>query len=121
MNKQLNEVVNMNDKQFDDFLRQQLQHSSDYLDDGDFSAKVMASLPAPKRLNPWLEKLIILLPVSLIAVLVLSQFSLREFIQPAYAWLLTLDLQTLVLMAAVVLVLMFVVPLLLIVKPRSIF
>lgn len=111
----------MNDKQFDDFLRQQLQHSSDYLDDGDFSAKVMASLPAPKRLNPWLEKLIILLPVSLIAILVLRQFSLRELIQPAYAWLLTFDMQTLVSLAAAVLVLMVVLPIILIFKPRSIF
>ncbi len=111
----------MNDKQFDDFLRQQLQHSSDYLDDGDFSAKVMASLPAPKRLNPWLEKLIILLPVTLIAVLVVRQFSLRELIQPAYAWLLTLDLHTLVSLAAVVVVLMFIVPIMLIFKSRSIF
>ena len=111
----------MNDKHFDDFLRQQLQGSSPYLDDGDFSARVLASLPAQKRLNPWLEKLIVLVPVTLIAALVLSQFSLRELIQPAYAWVLTLDLGSLVALIAVFAVVMLIAPIMLIVKPRSLF
>lgn len=111
----------MNDNNFDDFLRQQLQGSSPYLDDGDFSARVLASLPAPKRLSPWLEKLIVVLPVTLIALLVVSQFSLRELIQPAYAWVLTLDLGTMVSMAALVALAMLIAPLVLIFKPRSLF
>jgi hypothetical protein len=104
----------MNDKQFDDFLQQQLQGSSPYLDDGDFSARVMASLPAQKaqkRLNPWVERLIACVPVTLIALLVLSQFSLREFIQPVYAWVITLEVNGLVVVPAVMLVLMFAIPL----------
>ncbi|HEY0893760.1 MAG TPA: hypothetical protein VGE32_11935 [Cellvibrio sp.] len=109
----------MNDKHFDDFLRLQLQGSSPYLDDGDFSARVLASLPAQKRLNPWLEKLIVLLPVTLIAVLVLRQFSVRELIQPAYGWLLTLDMHSLVMIAVVMAALLFVAPVVLILKPKS--
>lgn len=109
----------MNDKHFDDFLRLQLQGSSPYLDDGDFSARVLASLPAQKRLNPWLEKLIVLLPVSLIAVLVLRQFSVRELIQPAYGWLLTLDMHSLAMIAVVMAALLFVAPVVLILKPKS--
>ena len=85
----------MNDKQFDDFLRQQLHNTSDYIDDGDFSARVMGSLPAPKRLNPWLERLIVCVPVTLIALLVLKQFSPRDLLQVVYAWMLTLDLYSL--------------------------
>lgn len=111
----------MNDNNFDDFLRQQLQGSSPYLDDGDFSARVLASLPAPKRLSPWLEKLIVVLPVTLIALLVLSQFSVRELIQPAYAWVLTLDLATMVSLAAVIAVTMLVAPVVVLCKPRSLF
>ena len=111
----------MNDNHFDDFLRQQLQGSSPYLDDGDFSARVLASLPAPKRLNPWLEKLIVLLPVTLIAVLVLRQFSVRELIQPAYGWVLTLDINTIISLTAAMVLVMLITPVLLIVKPKSMF
>ena len=111
----------MNDNNFDDFLRQQLQGSSSYLDDGDFSARVLASLPAPKRLSPLLEKLIVVLPVSLIALLVVSQFSVRELIQPAYAWVLTLNLGTMVSMVAIMALVMFIAPLVLLFKPKSLF
>lgn len=111
----------MNDKTFDNFLRQQLQSSSPYLDDGDFSAKVMASLPAPKRLNPWLERLIVVFPVTLIAVLVLRQFSIRELIQPAYAWVLTQDMNSIISLTAIMTLILLITPLLLIVKPRSMF
>lgn len=111
----------MNDKNFDDFLRQQLHSSSAYLDDGDFSARVLASLPAQKRLNPWLEKLIVLLPVTLIAVLVLRQFSVRELIQPAYGWVLTLDLHSLAMFAATMAALLLIAPVLLILKPKNLF
>lgn len=111
----------MNDNHFDDFLRQQLQGSSPYLDDGDFSAKVMASLPAQKRLNPWLEKLIVLLPVSAITLLVLRQFSPRELIQPAYAWVLTLDMNSIISLAAIMVAAMLFAPIALIVKSKPLF
>lgn len=111
----------MNDKYFDDFLRLQLQGASAYLDDGDFSARVLASLPAQNRLNPWLEKLIVLLPVTLIAVLVLRQFSVRELIQPAYGWMLTLDMHSIVSLAVIMAALLLVAPILLIFKPKFLF
>ncbi len=111
----------MNDKDFDDFLRLQLQGSSPYLDDGDFSARVLGSLPAQKRLNPWLEKLIVLLPVTLIAVLVLRQFSVRELIQPAYGWVLTLDMHSLAMLAVIMTALLLIAPVLLILKPKFLF
>lgn len=88
---------NMNN--FDDFLRQQFQ-PQDYVDDAGFSAQVMANLPAPKRLNPWLEKLIVALPVTLIAFFVLSQLQWRALVQPVYAWLLLLDITSLISIAA---------------------
>lgn len=111
----------MNDDNFDDFLRRQLQDSSPYLDDNDFSARIMASLPAQKRLNPWLEKLIVCVPVTFIALLVLSQFSLRELIQPVYAWVLTFDMGSLFTIAIAVALVMFVVPLTLAFKRTSLF
>ncbi len=111
----------MNDKTFDDFLQQQLQSSSPYLDDGDFSARVMASLPTPKRLNSWLEKLIVCVPVTLIALLVLSQFSLRELIQPIYAWVLVFDMSSLITLAITMAVLMLAIPLSLALKRTSLF
>lgn len=104
---------------FDGFLLQQLQGSARYIDDGDFSARVLASLPVQKRLNPWAEKLIVLLPATLIGLLVLSQFSLREVIQPAYAWMLTLDMSTLVSVAAIFVIVALVAPILFFVKPQS--
>lgn len=100
----------MNDEQFDDFLQLQLQGSSPYLNDGDFSARVIASLPAQKRLNRWIERLIVSVPVSLIALLVLNQFSLRGFIQPVYAWVLTVDAVSLLVLAMAMALVMLVVP-----------
>lgn len=111
----------MNDKDFDNFLQQQLQNASPYLDDGDFSARVMAALPVQKRLNPWLEKLIVVLPVSVIALLVASQFSLRELIQPAYGWLLTLDATSVISLTVMLAVAMLIASIVLIFKPRALF
>lgn len=111
----------MNDKHFDDFLRLQLQGSSPYLDDGDFSARVLASLPAQKRLNPWLERLIVLVPVTVIAALVLSQFSVRELIQPAYAWVLTFDIHSIVMLAVIMTLCLLIAPVLFIFKPKVLF
>ncbi|HSC66237.1 MAG TPA: hypothetical protein VLC79_00990 [Cellvibrio sp.] len=111
----------MNDNNFDDFLQQQLQGASSYLDDGDFSARVMASLPAQKRLNPWIEKLIVCVPVTLIALLVLSQFSLRELIQPVYAWMLVLDMGSLLKLALIMAATMLLIPVSLALRRTSLF
>jgi hypothetical protein len=68
-----------------------------------------------------LEKLIVLLPVTLIAVLVLRQFSVRELVQPAYGWVLTLDMHSLVILGVVMAALLLIAPVLLIFKPKSLF
>lgn len=101
----------MSDKSFDDFLQHSLQQGSGYIDDGDFTARVMASLPAPHRLNPWLERLIVALPVTLIALLVTSQLPWRDLVRPAYGWLLTLDSSSLMAMAFAMLLMVIVAPL----------
>ena len=111
----------MSDKNFDDFLRQQLQTSSEYIDDGGFAAQVMAGLPTPKRLNRWLEMLIVAVPVVVISLLVISQFSLLQLIQPVYAWVLTVDLTGLIALGAAVAAILVAVPAMLILKPRSLF
>ena len=101
----------MSNESFDDFLKRQLQQSSGYIDDGDFSARVMASLPAKHRLNPWLERLIVIIPVTLIALAVLNQFPWRDMIRPAYGWLLTFDTTSLITLALGVITLATVIPL----------
>lgn len=100
----------MTDQSFDDFLKQTLRNSSEYINDDDFTARVMANLPGSSRMNPWLEKLIIILPATLIALLVASQIPWRDLIRPAYAWVLTLDMSTLITMAAALLVLAIAIP-----------
>jgi hypothetical protein len=111
----------MNDTNFEDFLRQQLQGSSHYLPDGDFSAKVMAGLPEPRRLSRWLEVLIVGVPVTVIALMVMSQFSLRDVIQPVYAWMLTMDMAGLMSLGASAVFAMLAAPLLLLFRQRSLF
>lgn len=110
----------MSDNSFDDFLRNQLQASNNYIDDAGFSAQVMAGLPSPKRrLNRWLEMLIIAAPVTLIAFLIASQFSAREVIQPIYAWVLTMDIAKLISFSMTAGAVMLAISLYLIFKPRS--
>lgn len=102
----------MSDQSFDDFLKRSLQQSSGYIEDGDFSARVMASLPAPHRLNPWLERLIVALPVTLIALFVVSQLPWRDLVRPAYGWLLTFDSTSLMSLAIGVVLLVAAAPVL---------
>lgn len=73
---------------FDAFLTKHLQQANTYLPDDDFSARVMQQLPAPKKLSRLQERLIILIPLLIISLLVLSQFSvLAVFIK---VWILFL-------------------------------
>lgn len=104
----MNDHNMMNDR-FDDFLRQQLQ--TDYIDDKGFTAHLMANMPAPRRLNPWLEKLIIAAPAALITLLVLNHFPWRDLVQPAYAWFLLLDTTSLSSIALAMFMLLVVAPL----------
>ncbi|MES2824067.1 MAG: hypothetical protein V4732_10735 [Pseudomonadota bacterium] len=86
----------MNDKKnepddFDNFLRAQLQNSYEYLPDDNFTANVMAKLPVQKKLGRWQERLIIVIPCTLIALLVLSQFSVIALIIKSWVWLSLID------------------------------
>lgn len=63
------------DDEFDNFLSKQLQHSQAYLQDDNFTAQVMGKLPAAKKLSRLQERLIIVIPLVVISLLVLSQFS----------------------------------------------
>ncbi len=101
----------MSDQSFDDFLKRTLNNSSDYIADDDFTARVMASLPAGHRLPSWLEKLIVALPATFIALLVGSQIPWRDVIRPAYAWVLTADLSSVVSLAIGLMLLAMAVPL----------
>jgi len=60
---------------FDHFLKKQLQESQPYLADDDFAVRVISNLPALKKLSVWQERLIILVPLFVISLLVMSQFS----------------------------------------------
>jgi hypothetical protein len=110
----------MSDKSFDVFLAEQLQANTHYLDDDGFTTQLMGCLPAPKRISPWLEKLITWLPVSLITLMVLAQLPLRAFIQPVYAWVLTMDMASLVSIAFAVSLAIVLIPLSLLLKHRFI-
>lgn len=83
------------DGSFDDFLSAQLKQSQPYLMDNDFSANVMAKLPAAKRLSVWQERLIIVLPLVIISLLVLSQFSVLAIAVKFWTLLYSLDIATL--------------------------
>jgi hypothetical protein len=81
----------LEDDNFDVFLTKQLQQAQTYLPDDDFTARVMQQLPAPKKLSLWQERLIILVPLMIISVLVLSQFSLLAVIIKLWTWLSVMD------------------------------
>jgi hypothetical protein len=110
----------MNDKSFDALLAKQLQANTHYIDDDGFTAQLMGYLPAPKRISPWLEKLITWLPVSIITLLVMSQLPLRALVQPVYAWVLTMDMASIVSVALSVSLAIVLIPLSLLVKHRFI-
>ncbi|HEY8941419.1 MAG TPA: hypothetical protein VIM59_14565 [Cellvibrio sp.] len=109
----------MSDKSFDDFLAQQLQRNNNYIEDDGFAANVMANLPVKQRLNPWLERLILAAPVTLIALLVASQLPWRDLVRPAYGWLLTSTDTSLMLAVASVMLMVVTVPLLWVLRRSS--
>lgn len=100
----------MSDKSFDDFLALQLQRGSNYIEDDSFTAGVMASLPVTRRLNPWLERLIVVVPVTLIALLVAGQFPWRDLIRSVYGWMLTFDSTSLIMLVASVMLCSVIIP-----------
>jgi hypothetical protein len=82
------------DESFDAFLAKRLQQTQVYLPDDDFSARVMQQLPAPKKISRWQERLIIMIPLLIISLFVLSQFSVLAVIIKLWTWLSIMDFTT---------------------------
>ena len=76
---------------FDAFLSKHLQQAQPYLPDDDFTARVMQQLPAPKKLSLWQERLIIAIPLLIISLFVISQFSVLAAIIKVWTWLSIID------------------------------
>lgn len=110
----------MNEKSFDELLARHLQANTPYIDDDGFTAGLMGQLPAPKRVKPWLEMVITWLPVSLISLLVLLQLPWRPLAQPVYAWVLTMNMASLLSLAVVLCLACLLIPLSLLMKDRFI-
>lgn len=80
---------------FDNFLSAQLKQSQPYLMDDSFTAQVMAKLPAAKKLSLWQERLIIAVPLIIISLLVISQFSVLAVLIKLWTLLVTVDVASL--------------------------
>lgn len=81
---------------FDNFLSSQLRQAQPYLDDDNFTAQVVGQLPAAnKKLSPWQERLIILIPLVIISSLVLSQFPVMELLISLWTFILGAQLASL--------------------------
>ncbi len=76
---------------FDAFLTKHLQQANTYLPDDDFSVRVMQQLPTPKKLSRLQERLIIMIPLLIISLFVLSQFSVLAVIIKLWTWLSIMD------------------------------
>ena len=81
---------------FDHFLKNQLQKSQPYLADDNFTARVISNLPAPKKLSVWQERLIIFVPVFVISLLVISQFSVLGVLIKLWTLAVSMDVTHLV-------------------------
>jgi hypothetical protein len=81
---------------FDHFLKNQLQKSQPYLADDNFTARVISNLPAPKKLSVWQERLIILVPLFVISLLVISQFSVLGVLIKLWVLAVSMDVTHLV-------------------------
>jgi len=83
------------EESFDIFLRNHLQQKKIYLQDDNFTAQVMATLPAAKSLSRWQERLIMLVPLLVISILVLSQQSLLAFLIRSWVLLSVISVENL--------------------------
>ncbi len=79
------------DENFDAFLTKHLQQANTYLPDDDFSVRVMQQLPAAKKLSRLQERLIIMIPLLIISLFVLSQFSILAAVIRLWTWLSIMD------------------------------
>ncbi len=76
---------------FDNFLCAQLKQSHEYLPDDNFTANVIAQLPAQKKLRRSQEYLILVVPCAVITLLVLSQLPVIALIIKSWVWLSLID------------------------------
>jgi len=83
------------DDDFERMLSARLQQAQPYLMDDDFTANVMAKLPAPKKLSRLQECLIVAVPAFIIGFLILSQMSLFATAIKLWAWLMLVNVSTL--------------------------
>lgn len=91
MKTKMNDLAN-HQNNFDDLLRAELQRSHEYLPDDNFTANVMAQLPAPKKLRRWQEYLSLVVPCAVITLLVLSQLPVIAIIIKSWVWLSLMDI-----------------------------
>jgi hypothetical protein len=76
---------------FEQMLSARLQQAQPYLSDDNFTTNVMQTLSTRKALSPLQERLIKIIPVLIISVLVLSQFSAVAIFAGAWKLLFTLN------------------------------
>lgn len=88
-------MTNNDDIEF--LLKKHFQQQNDYLDDNGFTASVMMQLPQKTQINPWLKRLILWLPVSLVALIVMPFIPWLEVIHQVYASYLSASPQELML------------------------
>jgi hypothetical protein len=88
-------MTNNDDIEF--LLKKHFQQESNYLDDNGFTALVMTQLPHKTQINPWIKRLILWLPVSLVTLLVLSFIPWLQVIHQVYAYYLIASPQDLML------------------------
>jgi hypothetical protein len=88
-------TIHPSEDNFDVFLTKHLQQAQIYLPDDDFTAGVINQLPAPKKLARWQERLIIMIPLVVISLLVLSQFSVLAVLIKLWALVLTAGITSL--------------------------
>jgi hypothetical protein len=93
--------IPVDDDAFDNFLSAQLQQTQHYLMDDNFTAQIMAKLPAAKKLSIWQERLIIAVPLLIISFLVISQFSVLAILIKFWTLLVVVDVMSLLKMGLV--------------------
>lgn len=86
-----------NNDDIESLLKKHFQQQNDYLDDNGFSALVMTQLPQKTPINPWIKRLILGLPVSLVALAVMSFIPWLQVIHQVYAYYLAASPQQLML------------------------
>jgi hypothetical protein len=77
-------------------LKKHFQQRSDYLDDDGFTALVMTQLPHKTQINPWIKRLILWLPVTLVTLLVMSFIPWLQVVHKVYAYYLIASPQQLI-------------------------